>query len=399
MFILLFSLNLLTPAAANQVGGIVQVYIADTDSWQSYQNNGTGILRHDDDTVGIQQALLHTNIDLVSNVSLDAVAHYYPDGEQQLGFSQLSLQYKPLSPNKIKFKARGGFFYPRLSLENIDDGWLSPYTYTQSAINSWVGEEMRTLGLEFSIYSPGRARRSPWSWEVIGAAFKGNDPLGTLISWRGFAMHDRQSLNNDRVNFAPYPTVIDTDFIWHPDYVEPFHELDRRWGFYIGLHLSYFNQSSFRYYYYDNQADPLTVNSQRLYGWRTKFHSLSFQHKFNSNTRLISQLMTGSTVMGVKFVYVDFDAWYLMLSHQVSQHRISLRYDRFMVIEDDVFPTDMNNSDGYGLTLAWRYDLDDNWQLGIEQHFNKNTAQNRAQLDLPIDANQQQTLLVAQFRW
>ncbi len=399
MFSLLVCISVVTPAVANQIGGLMQIYLADADSWQSYQHQGTGILRHDESKLGIQQALLHTNLDITSSVSVDAVANYYADGEQHFGFSQAFLNYKPLSPEKIKLKGRAGFFYPRLSLENVDAGWLSPYTYTQSAINSWVGEEMRTLGLELSFYSPGRARRSPWTWEIVAATFKGNDPLGTLISWRGFAMHDRQSLNNDRVNFAAYPTVIDTDFIFHPDYVEPFHELDRRWGFYTGLHLSYFNQSSFRYYYYDNQADPLAVNSQRLYGWRTKFHSFSMQHKLDANTRLISQIMTGSTVMGVKYVYVDFDAWYLMLSHTVSQHRISLRYDRFMVSEDDVFPTDMNNSDGYGLTLAWRYDIDENWQLGIEQHFNKNTAQNRAQLDLPIDANQQQTLLVAQFRW
>ncbi|GAC13188.1 hypothetical protein [Aliiglaciecola lipolytica] len=386
-------------AAANEIGGMAQIYLIDSDDLQSYQNQGTGILRHDENGVGIQQALLYANIDLTSDLTLDAVANYYPDGEQHLGFSQLALNYKPLSPDKIKFKGRVGFFYPRLSLENVDKGWLSPYTYTQSAINSWVGEEMRTLGLELSLYSPGRARRSPWSWEVTGGLFQGNDPLGTLISWRGFAMHDRQSLNNDRVQFAPYSTVIDPDFIWHPNYVEPFHELDQRWGFYLGAHLNYFNQSALRYYYYDNQADPLSVNRQRLYGWRTKFHSLSAQHKFTSQTRLISQWMSGSTVMGLSYVFVDFDAWYLMLSHTIAEHRISLRYDRFIVSEDDIFPTDPNSSDGYGLTLAWRYDITDKWQIGVEQHMNKNTAQNRVLLNLPIDANQHQTLLVTQFRW
>jgi hypothetical protein len=34
-------------------------------------------------------------------------------------------------------------------------------------------------------------------------------------------MHDRQSLNNDRVHFAAYPSVIGSDRIFHPNYVEP----------------------------------------------------------------------------------------------------------------------------------------------------------------------------------
>lgn len=286
-----------------------------------------------------------------------------------------------------------------MSLENVDIGWLSPYTYTQSAINSWIGEELRTAGLELSLYSPGRARRSPWSWELHAAAYKGNDPLGTVISWRGFAMHDRQSLNLDRLEFAPYPTVIDRDIIWHPSWVEPFHEIDGRFGFYVGAHLDYYKQSNLRYYYFDNLADPLAVNSQRLYGWRTKFHSMAFQHKFSADSRIISQFMTGSTAMGYRFVYADFDAFYLMYSHKIDNHRISLRYDRFMVQEDDNMPIDINDSDGFGYTLAWRYNLNKQWQVGIEQHYNENTAPNRATLSLEPNNSQNQTLFVIQYRW
>lgn len=384
---------------ANQLKGIVQVYLSQANDLASYQNRGTGILRYDENDLGIQQALLSGDIDLTSSFSLNVVGNYYEDGEKHFGFTQAQLIYKPLSKGSIRFKGRAGFFYPRMSLENVDDGWLSPYTYTQSAVNSWIGEELRTAGIEFSIYSPGRARKSPWSLELIGAAYKANDPLGTLISWRGFAMHDRQSLHNDKIRFAPYPTVIDREIIWHPSYVEPFHELDGNIGFYVGAHANYYNKTALRYYYFDNLADPLEVNEQRLYGWRTKFHSLSVQHKFTQQTRIISQWMTGSTLMGDRFVFVDFDAWYVMLSHKIDKHRLSVRFDRFIVQENDSIPIDPNDSDGMGVTVAWRYDFDKHWQLGIEHHFNQNTAQNRATLALPVDTDQQQSLMVLQYRW
>jgi hypothetical protein len=384
---------------AAEVKGVVQLNYVKADEHPSWFDKDTGILAYSKDSANVQQALVELSDNFASGLSYVVVANYYQLGEQNLGISQAQISYKPLSNSKFRWRARAGFFYPKLSLENVDTGWLSPFTYTQSAVNSWVGEELRTAGLELTLFSPGRARNRPISWEFHASLFKANDPLGTLISWRGFALHDRQSLNNDRVPFAPYPSVIQTDRIFHPDYVEPFHELDGNIGFYLGTHIEYYKQSTLRYYYYDNQADPLAVSQERLYAWRTKFHSLAVQHKFNGNTRILGQWLTGSSVMGERFVFIDFDAWYVMLSHKHKDHRISLRFDKFKVAEDDIFPWDPNNSDGQGYTLAWRYDLDKNWQIGVEQHINKNAADIRATLGQKVEINQQQSLAVLQYRW
>jgi hypothetical protein len=384
---------------AVEVKGLVQLNYVKADEQASWFDKGTGILAYSEDSVNLQQALIALSDDFSNGLSYTVVANYYSLGEQNVGISQAQISYKPLSSDKIRWRARVGFFYPKLSLENVDTGWLSPFTYTQSAVNSWIGEELRTAGLELTLYSPGRVRNSPISWEFHGALFKANDPIGTLISWRGFAMHDRQSLNNDRVPFAPYPSVIGRDRIFHPNYVEPYHELDGKIGFYLGTHIEYYKQSTLRYYYFDNQADPLAVSQERLYAWRTKFHSLALQHKFDGNTRILGQWLSGSSVMGDRFVYIDFDAWYIMLSHKHNAHRISLRFDKFKVREDDVFPWDPNNSDGHGVTLAWRYDVDKNWQIGVEQHINQNSADIRATLDENIQVDQQQSLAVLQYRW
>ena len=172
------------PLHAAEVTGLAQASLVASDQADSFINSDTGILRYDDNGLHLQQALIRVKQDLGSAFTLDLIGNYYPDGDLHWGFTQAQLLYKPLSADKIKWRARAGFFYPKMSLENVDEGWLSPFTYTQSAINSWIGEELRTAGLEFTLYSPGRARRSPWSWELHAAAFKGNDPLGTLISWR-----------------------------------------------------------------------------------------------------------------------------------------------------------------------------------------------------------------------
>ncbi|MEP1551187.1 MAG: hypothetical protein ABJJ44_14160 [Paraglaciecola sp.] len=394
MFLLSF-----TKTYAFEIEGVVQFNYVKSDELPAWFEQDTGILAYSESSVNLQQGLVKVSDSFTNGLSYSLVGNVYQLGSQNIGVSQAQVAFKPLSKDKIRWRARAGFFYPKMSLENVDTGWLSPFTYTQSAINSWVGEELRTAGLELTLYSPGRSRNSAFSWELHGSVYKGNDTLGTVISWRGFAMHDRQSLNNDKVPFAAYPSVVQEDRIFHPDYVEPFHELDGRFGFYLGAHLDYYRQSSFRYYYYDNQADPNVVNYERLYAWRTKFHSIALQHKFNKNTRLITQWMTGSSIMGKHFVYIDFDAWYLMLSHKYKSHRFSARFDLFEVNEDDIFPWDPNNSDGEALTLAWRYDLNMHWQVGLEQHFNQNSADIRATLGQNVSIDQQQSLAVLQYRW
>lgn len=384
-------------ALALDVSGVVQVSATVNDTSTSWQGHGTGTLRYDANGIQLQQTVLRATQDLGSDFSIDVVANAYQDGEQHIGLSQAQLIYKPLMASPHKWQVRAGFFYPGFSLENVDIGWLSPYNYTNSAINSWLGEELRAAGVEISQLNPGRPRRSAWSWDFHLGFYRGNDPLGTLISWRGWATHDRQSLNNDRVNFAPYPPVVER--ARHPDWIEPFHEIDGRTGYYIGTHVDYFNKTRLRYYYYDNNADPLAVNDQRLYAWHTRFHSLAFEHRFNSDTKVIAQWMLGDTEMGRRWVFVDFDAWYVLVSHTSGEHRFSIKAEQFRAREDDKWAWDPNNSDGKALTVSWRYNLDEYWQIGAEYLMNNNQADNRALLDLPEQHNERQAMAVAQYRW
>ena len=58
------------------------------------------------------------------------------------------VSWRPQSNGVLRWNVRAGAFFPPVSLENDDLGWTSPYTLTPSAINSWVGSELRTIGGE-----------------------------------------------------------------------------------------------------------------------------------------------------------------------------------------------------------------------------------------------------------
>jgi hypothetical protein len=289
-----------------------------------------------------------------------------------------------------------------LSVENTDIGWLSPDTYQQSAINSWFGEELRIFGIEASLFKSGRRTSTPWSWDAKLGLYKGNDPLGSVIAWRGFASHDRQSLFAERLEFAPYPSVVSVDGIDQPAWVEPFSELDSRVGAYLGLHLNYLRRTEFKYYRYDNLADPNVVNSQRLYAWRTKFHSFALNHQLNRRWQLKSQLLYGSTMMGDNFVHVDYFAGFLQSTAKLnSRNKVTFRldvFDVFDVAEQDDIPVDVNTSFGHALTFNYQYQFSKLWQIGTELHINKNTAFNRANLGLSPKQYERQILLIIDYR-
>jgi len=389
--------------ASAQIKGLLQVSAVKGDSQASWQEGGVGLYRFDSDTDGLllSQGLLDFRTDLTTAWSAHGVINAYQDPEPTLGFTQAYLQYKPLTQSKYKWHLRVGGFYPLLSLENPDMGWLSPYNYTNSAINSWVGEELRTLGVEATIKRPGRSFNSAHSFSFIGATFKGNDPAGTLLAWRGFALHDRQTTFNESIAFAPVTSLNTPQLQFQANQVLPFEEVDGRYGYYVGMHWDYLKQSQFRFYYYDNNGDPAAINySTGQYAWDTRFSSAAWLYKFTSKTRLITQLMSGRTAMGAKRgVDNRFYSHFVLLSHKLAQHRLSIRYDYFEVTDKDDWAFDPNASHGESITATWRYQLNQQWQLGVEASALRSQADNRPSMGLSPRISQQQIALNAQWRF
>ena len=341
-----------------------------------FQQNGLSHQRFSGNGIQLSQAVLTSDIQLSNSWQLSGVVNGYEDGEQHLGISQLFVKYRPLVAHSIKPEVKIGAFYPAISAENTDIGWLARDFISNSAINSWIGEELRIGGVEASLRRNGRQHRSDWSWKLIGSVFKGNDSTGTLLSWRGFALHDRQSLYNERINFAPIPWVVDESELAAPPWTEPFREIDSRLGFYLAAHLAYQRKSELRYYYYDNRADNTQLDIDRIYAWHTKFHSFTLRHFISPALSVYGQALIGDTLMGDYVVYNDFYSAYIAASYQRAQSRFSARIDRYQVIDRDEISEDPNDSRGEAFTLNYTKTLSTHLSVSAEWQINRGRQAN-----------------------
>lgn len=395
----LFVFVLLHGEVSAKLSGVVRASAVSNNAQPSFLDEGTGSFRSSNTDVLLSQALLVADIDIGKNMMFHGVANAYSDGDKQLGLTQAFIEYKPLSASKYNYSGRVGFFYPRLSVENTDKGWLANHFITSSAINSWIGEELRVPGVELSIKRSARKARSPWNLRLDLGAYKGNDTTGTLLAWRGFAIHDRQTLHHERVSFAPFPSVVGPKYFSAPNFTEPFTEIDGRTGVYLGLQGLYLRSLDVRYFYYDNRANPLIVNDLRLYAWRTKFHSLAIRYLINKQTELSGHLMLGSTEMGERLVFGEFSAAYMAISHSLGAHRLSLRLDVFDVDEDDFVVKDYNTSNGSAVTANYTYSLAKDWDLAVEAIYSKNSFTNRQSLAISPKQEDLQSQLALTYRF
>src|ERR1700730_16596842 len=136
-----------------------------------------------------------------------------------VGVTEAALQFLPYPRAGYRFRLKAGAFYPPISLENRAAGWESPYTLSYSAINTWLGEELRTIGVEGQLDWLGTRAGHGFDLALTGGVFGWNDPAGVVIARRGFALDDRQTTLFGRVgssNSSPLQSV------------ELFHEIDDR---------------------------------------------------------------------------------------------------------------------------------------------------------------------------
>jgi hypothetical protein len=256
---------------------------------------------------------------------------------------------------------KAGAFYPHISLENTGPAWTSPYTISASAINSWIGEEFRTFGVEFSVSRRPQFFGGSQQFSFQAAAFQNNDPAGTFLSGKGWSVHDRQTRFGDELPLPPVPQIQPGMWFDLQDpFLAPFREIDDRIGYYINGDWKVDNRFLLRLTHYDNRADPEAYEDGQ-FGWTTDFNHVGLQTTLPGDAGLIAQWMVGSTVWGRYFgdyraVDADFYSYFLLLTKTLDRHRLSLRYDRFDVSENDDVPLDENSEYGSAWTFAYQYE-------------------------------------------
>jgi len=342
---------------------------SELDSWLY---NGNGKLRYDEDHDGfrINRIFVDFTGRITPTLAGRFVATMNNDVAEEVDITDAYLEWRPVPASEWRFRGKLGAFYPRLSLENIDAGWSSPYALSSSVINTWIGEELRIVGTELRLVRdlPGMSGQQV---SLEGGGFYFNDPTGASLTWRGWAAHDRQTGVFGSIPMPEISTIAPWDSSGNPvrNY-EPYKEIDNRPGFFAGAQWRWGERAQVKVFHYNNHADP-EAKSGEEYAWRTRFTHVGAQFALPLGVGLLGQWIDGTTAMGPdlgpwRVQDVMFDSSYTMLTRSFGAQRISLRYEWFDLQPYNDPPGITNQDKGNAVAVAWMYQLTSKFRLGAE---------------------------------
>jgi hypothetical protein len=322
----------------------------------SYLNGGLGILRFDPDHEGFQlgRAFVAPTLRLTDVVTVHAVFDAYGDyGGNPVDVSEFYVDVRPFPTTAVRWRARFGAFFMPGSLENRGIGWTDVYSITPSALNTWLGEEFRTIGAELEARWLGASSGYLGDVALVAGAYGWNDPAGELLAQRGFALTDRPSTLAGGLGKPP---------------IGFYREIDHRPGYYGGLTWRHHDRLEIRALRYDNRGDPGAETASENYAWRTRFSSVGARFEPNAHWTLMAQYLDGNAAVGPEAVfYMNFHASYALGSFEWARERLTVRYDDFHTHQLSGFffgpPSDQT---GHSWTGAWSHEWANHWQVVAE---------------------------------
>src|SRR4029079_8665616 len=153
--------------------GFVDYRLVVPSDERSYVEGGLGKTRFGEGDAKPQfgGAALVGTLQLTPSLLAEAGVRYESTDEHELTLDQAYLRWRPVSTTPWRWSLKTGAFFPPISLENDGIAWTSRATLTPSAINSWVGEELRIVGAEYRVEWRGEGQ----GVELAGAVFGAND--------------------------------------------------------------------------------------------------------------------------------------------------------------------------------------------------------------------------------
>lgn len=299
-------------------------------------------------------------------LSANVSAAWQRDQENKVDLIEAFVNWLPPQGGPVGVQVRAGLMWPEISLEHSTGGaWSVVDTITPSTINAWVGEEVKVAGLEGTV----RTDIGGSTIGLTGGVFGFNDTSGTLLSFRGWALHDEKA-----TAFGHFPLPPLNGFIVHlqEDRTRSLIEIDDRPGFYGRLDFRAAAPWGAALFYYDNRGDPEAFTKIGQWGWRTRFWNLAFDADLGSKTRLLAQGMTGSTIMGfptggVRWVHTRFASAFVLVSHRIDDKWTATgRVEAFRTREHGSQMSPLESEDGWSWTAALKYLLNDHVTLKAE---------------------------------
>ncbi len=336
-----------------------------SDANRSFMDGGFGTTRFDRHDSGLRpgrtRLAFSAPLGELWSVHFDGSA--WDDKDRSLvGVTEAYLQFRPYPFAGYRLRVKAGAFYPPVSLENRAAGWESPYTLSYSAINTWLGVEVRTIGLETQLDWLGRRTGHAFDLGATGGVFGWNEGAGVVLANDGFMLHDRQTPVFGRVG-QPGVALLNG--------AEPFLKLDGHAGAYAGLEARYLDRVVLRVLRYDNRANPTAMDSvSGAIAWDTRFNSAGLRIESETGWTGIVQWLHGGTSIapGGQLWAWPFDAEFALLSRRFGPQTLSVRYDQFKV-DSNSAPPDFEpygRQRGHAFTAAWMFDADTHWRLALE---------------------------------
>jgi hypothetical protein len=387
-----------TETGTDDLRGFLEVRGAAVDGETSWLEGGFGKLRFSGDgeesgvdVDGLARGIVEWRPQLTWN--LDGVVTLQADTQLSpvVDVVEAYLDYRGSPSEGWRIDARAGLFFPPVSLEHDGPGWTTIHTITPSAINSWIGEEVKVIGGELT------ARRSIGVDQTLAftaALFGYNDTSGTLLAFRGWAMGDVMPGVSSRL---PLPERS----FQYQDFTRITFELDDRIGYYAQVRYSPVGNVTLDLTHYDNNGDRIS-DSHGQTDWETRFTNLGARIAIDPDTHLLAQAMTGQTVWGYLtpmgyWTDVDFRAAYVLLARDFGRHSIAGRLDVFEVIDRSFEIWDNNDEDGWAATAAYRIDVTPRLELAVEGlHI---ASQRPARIDQGVADEQAQSQLQTSLRF
>ncbi len=294
----------------------------------------TGSLAHED--VSIQ---LQTGIDWYFSPAVRAHLHVLARDDRDdstsetIGIVEGFLEGY-FTPGNARLRLRGGAFFLPTSREHVDALWETPYSITPSALNGWLGEELRPIGVDAD-YTRERLQ--------LGATvFTGNDAFGTLPAVRGWTLRNHVALLDETIVLSPDEhTRISVD-------------TDGRLGW-SGRARWNWSSALVQYTFIDNRAGG--TERDHVYPWRTPFHIVSGEY-WSGDWNFAAETGWGSSwIPGLKRqTLADLRTSYVMVSRRLNSGRATLRAEEMSVDHDTEI----------AFTAAWLWNPVDQARIGAE---------------------------------
>ncbi|HEY2034607.1 MAG TPA: hypothetical protein VGH02_13055 [Rhizomicrobium sp.] len=361
--------------------------VAPPDGDRTWLDGGLGKLRYGKGDSNFQFAGVVGEAAWTPTPELLVVAVGRVEPQQKTFFDLLEgyVRYRPVSTTPWRWSVKAGAFFAPFSLENTEIGWSPYWTITPSAINSWFGDELRTVGAEFTL----EWRGEPGTLTLMASGFGVNDPAGVIMADRGWSLDDRPTGLFDHLR-EPDATLV-LFGARPPDRTPIFKEFDNRVGWYAGASWDDARQWHLELIHYDNEANP-SAHEDDYFAWRTKFWDAGFSHHIDAFT-IIAQALTGSTVIAPAPSFsatTDYNSAFALLGWERGDWRVAGRAEVFHTRSYNSFGgSPATGENGYALTAAVSW-LPENW-LKLSGEIISLTSKRGERAVIGIDPRQTET--------